>query len=373
MPSLSLRPTAHAGPRTAGVVNHHGKRKTGLEKREPTLNHIDSYDSAYERYETEFDPQRTDRRARRGRKPRKKHTPKKPIQQVVSEIADAAGLEGGFNPTYTPARYEEGWLLNSLEALYDQQLITDVVALVKGGKEANVYRCAAGPVTGETWLAAKVYRPRMFRQLRNDRRYREGRVILTAEGRPVKETDHRLMRAIGKKTAFGVEVAHKSWLMYEYTTLQKLHEAGAAVPRPYGVSGNAILMSYLGDEQLPAPLLSEVRLERGEAWPLFEELIRNVELMLGLGLIHGDLSAYNVLYWQGEGTLIDFPQVTEARTNPDARAIFERDVRRLCEYFARYGVRRNADALASALWNRFWRVAEADVLADLSRLEEPED
>lgn len=334
------------------------------------MNHIDSYENEYERYETLFDPKRSDRRARRARKPQKTRTPKKPTEQVVSEISDAAGLEGGFNPTYTPARYEEGWLLNSLEALYDQQLITDVVALVKGGKEANVYRCAPGPAINAPWVAAKVYRPRMFRQLRNDKRYRQGRVILTADGRPAKETDHRLMRAIGKKTAFGVEVAHKSWLMYEYTTLQRLHEAGAAVPQPYGVSGNAILMDYIGDEQLAAPLLSEVRLERGEAWPLFEELIRNVELMLGMGLIHGDLSAYNVLYWEGAVTLIDFPQVTDARTNSDARAIFERDVQRLCEYFARYGVRRNASGLANSLWDRFWRVAEADVLADLSRLED---
>ncbi len=336
------------------------------------MNHIDSYDE-YERYEAQFDPQRRDRRARRGRKPQKNRAPKQAAPQVVSDFADVAGLEGGFNPTYTPARYEEGWLLNSLEALYDQQLITDVMALVKGGKEANVYRCAPGPVIDAPWVAAKVYRPRMFRQLRNDKRYREGRAILTSEGRPVKETDHRLMRAIGKKTAFGAEVAHTSWLMHEYTTLHTLYEAGATVPKPYGVSGNAILMEYIGDERLPAPLLSEVRLDREEAWPLFEELIRNVELMLRLGLVHGDLSAYNVLYWEGGVTIIDFPQITEARSNPNARDIFARDVRRLCEYFARYGIQRNPDALASSLWNRFWRVSEADILADLSRLDDGSD
>lgn len=333
----------------------------------------DSYENPYERYETQFDQQNTDRRARRARKPQTRHTPKKAIQQVVSEIADATGLEGGFNPTYTPARYEEGWLLSSLEALYDMQLITDVLAQVKGGKEANVYRCAAGPVTGETWLAAKVYRPRMFRQLRNDKRYREGRTILTAEGRPVKETDHRLMRAVGKKTAFGVEVAHTSWLMHEYTTLHKLHTAGAAVPQPFGVSGNAIVMSYLGDEVLSAPTLAEIRLERYEARSLFDEALRNVELMLGLGLVHGDLSAYNILYWEGTITLIDFPQVTDARANPQARSIFERDVQRVCEYFARYGIQHDAASLAASLWDRFWRVAAEDALADLSRLDEEEE
>ena len=251
-----------------------------------------------------------------------------------------------------------GWIAgsrtNTLIFFINQLLIIELFILFVAPKLlANPFMDALGKRFGQT-----------IRQ-----RYREGRTILTAEGRPVKETDHRLMRAIGKKTAFGAEVSHTSWLMYEYTTLEKLHAAGAAVPKPYGVSGNAILMEYIGDEQLAAPLLSEVRLERHEAWPLFEELIRNIELMLSLGLVHGDLSAYNVLYWDGDITLIDFPQVTDARTNPNARAIFDRDVQRLCEYFTRYGIQRNAGGLANALWGQFWRVAEADVLADLSRLD----
>jgi len=82
--------------------------------------------------------------------------------------------------------------------------------------------------------AAKVYRPREFRNLRNDKMYREGRPILTAAGRRVKKTDHRLLRAVGKKTEFGVQVEHTSWLMYEYTTLKQLHDAGAAVREPQG-------------------------------------------------------------------------------------------------------------------------------------------
>ncbi len=333
----------------------------------------DAYEDEYEHYEAQFNLGRADRRARRKQKQPGKPRSRPVAPQAVAEIAEAAGLEGGFDPTYTPSRYERGWLLGSLEPLYDQQLITDVLALVKGGKEASVYRCAAGPVTGETWLAAKVYRPRMFRQLRNDKMYREGRAILTADGRPVKKTDHRLMRAIGKKTAFGAEVTHTSWLMYEATTLQALHAAGAAVPRLFGSGGNTILMSYVGDERMAAPALAEIRLERDEARRLFDEVVRNIELMLQRGLIHGDLSAYNILYWDGAITLIDFPQVTDARTNPHARAIFERDVQRVCEYFARCGVERDAGALAASLWERFWRVNLDDLLADLSRLDESED
>ena len=75
--------------------------------------------------------------------------------------------------------------------------------------------------------------------------------------------------------------------------------------------------------------------------------------MLSLDMIHGDLSAYNILYWDGEITLIDFPQVVNVRTNPQAETIFRRDVRRVCEYFSRMGVPCDADDLADDLWNKF--------------------
>ena len=296
---------------------------------------------------------RTDRAARRSPKSKPKRQPKLSQSAVVAEIAEAAGLEGGFNPTYHPSRYEEGWLVSSLSYFYDEHMITDILAQVRGGKEATVYCCAAHPLTGERLLAAKVYRPQQFRSLRNDKMYREGRAVLTADGRPVKKTDHRLMRALGKKTAFGREVEHTSWLMYEYSTLQRLYQAGAAVPRPHGVSDNAILMSYRGDVNLAAPVLSEVRLERPEAETLFAEVMRNVELMLAHHLIHGDLSAYNILYWEGKVTLIDFPQVTNSTTNSRAYAILHRDVTRICEYFSRQGVACDPAPLVERLWTRY--------------------
>src|SRR5262249_32127631 len=258
--------------------------------------------------------------------------------RIVGELTDA-GEEVAYPMTYKPARFETVWLRSSLRSFYEQDLIVDVLAQVKGGKEANVYRCRAHPRTGVVLLAAKVYRPRQFRNLSNDQLYREGRPILTGEGRPAKPTDQRIMRALGKKTAFGVQVQHTSWLMYEYTTLERLHQAGGAVPRPFGSNENALLMGYQGDERRAAPTLHEVRLGRREAPRLFAEVFRNVELLLQHGLVHGDLSAYNVLFWAGQVTLIDFPQVIDVRTNRNARFIFDRDVRRVCEYFARQGVR----------------------------------
>jgi len=311
---------------------------------------VDADIDKYERYAERFDPVQLDRGPRRGPKPHPRTQ-----RQIVTELAEPAGLEAGFVPTYQPARYEAEWLLSSLRTFYDEHLISDVLAQVKGGKEASVYRCAAHPTTGVALLAAKVYRPRMFRNLRNDKVYREGRTILTADGRPVKKTDHRIMRAIGKKTAFGAQVQHTSWVMHEFTTMRRLYQAGAAVPPVVGAGENAILMGYYGDERRAAPTLNEVGLARKEAAPLFQEALRNIELLLEHGLIHGDLSAYNILYWQGRIILIDFPQVVDVQTNSNAAAILQRDVTRVCEYFTRQGVTCDPAAIAGELWLRYGR------------------
>lgn len=335
----------------------------------------------YERYAEQYDPSAQDRKARRSRKVKKNGASKKTAQERVAETADLIGLEGGFQTTYTPAQHEAGWLLESLRGFYEQELISDVEALVKGGKEANVYRCTAHPATGEQWLAAKVYRPRMFRNLRNDQQYRQGRVTLTPDGNPAKATDSRLLRALGKKTSFGQQVAHTSWLMHEYKALELFFEAGGDVPRPVAAAENAMLMAYIGDGAGAAPALNELTLERGEAWTLFQSVLENISLMLSYGRVHGDLSAYNILYWRGDITLIDFPQVTNSTVsrsthafgsaaNPDAYDILARDVERVCDYFAAQGIRANARSLAHDLWAQYAQQDPRVRLADASRWEE---
>ena len=285
-------------------------------------------------------------------KPRARDLP----HRSVSEVAEATGLENGFATTYKPSRHEAGWLLDSLLSFYEQNLIQDVLYLVKGGKEANVYCCLAGTAAlGDVeLLAAKVYRPRVFRNLRNDHVYREGRAVLTSEGRTVKNSDQRVMRALGKKTDFGAQVQHTSWLMHEYTTLERLHKVNIAVPLPIAASDNAILMSYVGSRTGAAPTLSEVGLRPDEATGLFRSVVRSMETMLREGVIHGDLSAYNLLYWEGRIHFIDFPQVTNPESNPNAYALFERDVTRVYDYFLRQGASHSSDAntLAQEIWQR---------------------
>jgi RIO kinase 1 len=324
----------------------------------------------YEVYEEQFDPKWAEYGAPRRRKGN--HKPKKTRDQILAELTDdTADVVLGFETTYRPSRYEESWLLSSLYSFYDEGIITDVLALIKGGKEASVYLCEPHPAMGLGLLAAKVYRPRMFRNLRNDAMYRQGREVLTADGKPAGKQAGDFARAIRNKTAFGLQAAHTSWLMYEFTAMEQLYQAGAAVPRPISSSNNAILMSYHGDGQMAAPTLNTINLERDEAELLCGEVFDNIDLMLQHDLVHGDLSAYNILYWEGEITIIDFPQVVNLHTNPKARFILRRDVERTCEYFRRQGVRCHASAIFDRLWSRY--VAEVhpdDQAADQSRLEQ---
>ena len=261
----------------------------------------------------------------------------------------AQELSREFQFTYKAARFEEAWLLDSLFDIADHQWISDVLRKVKGGKEASVYLCKPGAaLPNADYVAAKVYRPRMLRNLRNDGLYRQGRTDLDSEGRQV--IDDGMLHAMQKKTEYGRELLHQSWMAYEFTSMQDLHTAGADVPEPYTLSNNAILMEYIGGLDGSAPTLNEVDLDRAEAKSLFERVLRNLDLMLFHERIHGDLSAYNILYWDGDITLIDFPQVVSPRVNRHAFRIFERDVKRVCDYFAQQGIKTNPKGLAQELW-----------------------
>lgn len=332
-------------------------------------------DDRYADYVNAFDPdQAGSSKTGRARKLKAKQDKRGEAARLAA-IAQTQGLEAGLKTTYQPSLFEEGWLVDSLRTFYDQALISDVLTRVRGGKEANVYACEADPngaAADMGLVAAKVYRPRMFRNLSNDGIYREGRQVLTEGGRAAKATDQRLMRALHKKSDFGVQAAHTSWLMHEFNTLKALHEAGADVPKPLAAGDNAILMQYIGDANGAAPTLNTVELEPDECAPLFDQVIRSVVVMLQLGLIHGDLSAYNVLYWEGSVTLIDFPQVVQPDVNSRGREILARDIRRICEYFASQGLQRDADAITFRLWKRYAAKDDAAIAADFSRIAERE-
>ena len=256
-----------------------------------------------------------------------------------------------FHFTYQAARFEEAWLVDALTELAEQLWIKDVLRKAKAGKEASVYLCAPGPAARESKLvAAKVYRPRMLRNLKNDQIYRDGRTDLDGEGKIVRRDAD--LHAIQKRSVYGEELRHQSWIAHEFAAMETLSAAGADIPRPYARSGNTIVMEFVGDEIGSAPTLNEVRLDRDEAYPLFERVMRNVEILLANGFIHGDPSAYNILYWEGEIKLIDFPQVVAPKDNRNALRIFSRDVTRLCEYFSHQGVTSNPRRIVEEMWTR---------------------
>lgn len=308
-------------------------------------------DEMFEDYAAEYDPEYTGQLLRKSKKKKVQHTPKKTEKEIIAELADETGIAAGFDVTYKPSKHERGWLLESLEGFFYLDLITDVEAQVKGGKEASVYRCAAhDTIKGHQYLAAKVYRPRIFRQIRNDAMYRQGREAIGENGKTINAKDWRALKAMNQGGNMGQAMSHTSWLMYEYTTLDTLRKAGASVPEVFSTTSNAILMSYHGDENLPAPTLNEVRLHPEEVAPLFEEAMNNLNIILQHGLIHGDLSAFNILYDAGKLVLIDFPQVVDIEGNPHARKILTRDVVRVCEYFQSYGMTIDVQGIINRLW-----------------------
>jgi RIO kinase 1 len=284
-----------------------------------------------------------------------------------AELIEHAGkvpldIQQTFSPSFQPARSERAWLISYLEPFYNNQVIDDILGKVKGGKEANVYCCAAHPSTGLDLIAAKVYRPRMFRSLRNDARYRQGRAVVDEEGKAVHS--RREILAIGKNTRFGQELRHISWLESEFQTMQLLYEAGADVPKPLMEGHNVILMEYIGEQSVPAAMLNHVRLESSAARRMFDRLVENLSIMLACHRVHADFSAYNVLYWEGQFKIIDFPQAVDPRRNPDALDLFVRDVERLCQYFARYNIHQDTYELANELWSRYQKSNALDASAD---------
>ena len=266
--------------------------------------------------------------------------------------ADTAAPEA-FASAVPVTKAERAWIREHLGPLHDRELIGDVLRRIKAGKEATVYACSAGPGTGVEVLAAKLYRAQSLRGERNVGQYQQGRAVLGADGRDIGPRSWRLRKAIAQKSRAGRKAAQSSWLMHEHGVLAALSARGGDVPRPIEHSEFGLLMEFIGDGTEAAPTLSQVALTSAEARPLLERVLFNLELLLDLGWVHGDLSAHNLLYHRGRVVLIDIPQVVAARGNPDARAFFARDVERIAQYFGRAGLVIDAPHLVSQLWNKY--------------------
>ncbi|GAB3344403.1 PA4780 family RIO1-like protein kinase [Chromohalobacter beijerinckii] len=210
-----------------------------------------------------------------------------------------------------------------LQPLVDDGLIDEVVSQLMSGKEAQVYvvRC------GAERRCAKVFKEASQRSFKQAVQYQEGR----------KERNSRRARAMAKKTRYGQKEQEAAWLSAEVDALYRLEAAGVRVPRPHGFVDGVLLMDLIGDgEGDVAPRLGEVALSPEQARDYHDRVIADVVRMLCAGLVHGDLSEFNVLVDREGPVIIDLPQAVDAAGNNSAPMLLVRDVDNMRAWFGRF-------------------------------------
>ena len=188
---------------------------------------------------------------------------------------------------------------------------------------------SGGAHVGIDLLAAKVYRPREHRGFKDASVYTQGRVIVNS----------RMRRAVENRSKKGLSMAFDLWSGHEAATLTALHNAGVPVPRLVTTGENVLLMEFIGDENEAAPRLADFALSPKDARRCLPQVLDDVERMLAAGHIHGDLSPYNLLYWNEKVTFIDVPQTVNPWENDDAYGLLVRDLTNVLDYFAAHGAR----------------------------------
>jgi RIO kinase 1 len=200
---------------------------------------------------------------------------------------------------------------------------------LKSGKESEVHLLARAAHSGGTWLLAEKRFIALERRLfRNTYQY----VGRWGQGNSVEA------RAMKKNTRFGQKVRHRRWIANEWENLVHLYEAGVTVPPPVELQDGGYLMAFIGDDGVAAPRLESVDLDRATAERVWYELVDEIARLLEAERVHGDLSAFNVLWWRDRAVLIDFSQSVEIVTHPAALDLIRRDVTSLARYFTRRGV-----------------------------------
>ncbi len=226
------------------------------------------------------------------------------------------------------------------QPLIDDGVLVEVHLSLKSGKEATVYVVRSGEQT----RCAKVYRNMAQRSFQKRAQYQEGRKVRGS----------RQARAISKSTGFGRKEQEAAWKNAEVDALYQLVAADVRVPRPHGYFDGVLIMELVTDaEGNPAPRLGEVDLSAETAREYHGFLIRQIVRMLCIGLIHGDLSEFNVLVAPDGPVIIDLPQAVNAAGNNGARAMLERDVNNLRATLGRFAPELLATEFAREMWALF--------------------
>jgi RIO kinase 1 len=244
-------------------------------------------------------------------------------------------------PVHRPA---PAWLID--DAFEDRQL-----GVLKSGKEAEVFLVERRSASGSCLLAHKRYRPRRpgkgeLRALgfskgtayHNDNVYHQGWHLKSRD-----------QRAVDQATRHGQELVTALWPLNETQMLRRAWQAGASVPYPVELTAEGLIMEYLGDETQAAPRLVQARLGSGELSAAWQQLRASLRALVRAGVVHADLSAYNLLWWRGRLTLIDFPQAVDVITNAHAPDLLHRDLLNVATWFGRRGLAIDPEAEYAAL------------------------
>jgi len=234
-----------------------------------------------------------------------------------------------------------------IQPLVDDGLVDNVLRQLMSGKEAIVYVVQCG----EHIRCAKVYKEASKRSFKQ--------AVLYTEGRKVR--NGRRARAMQKNSKFGRDQQENIWQHAEVDALYKLAAAGVRVPQPYGCFEGVLLMDLICDEQgFPAPRLNDVSMSEEQAVEDHMEMMMNIVAMLNVGIIHGDLSEFNVLVDVYGPVIIDLPQAVDAAANNNAKSMLLRDVNNMTRYYAQF-----APQLANSQYGKeIWKLYEAGLLAD---------
>ncbi len=224
-----------------------------------------------------------------------------------------------------------------LEPLVKDGLIDEVLRQLMSGKEATVYvvRC------GDNVRCAKVYKEADKRSFRQAVAYQEGRKVRNS----------RQARAMASGSKYGRKEQEEAWQSAEVAALFRLANAGVRVPKPHDFLDGVLLMELVtGEDGNAAPRLSDVELEAEQAREYHAFLIRQIVLMLCSGLVHGDLSEFNVLLGEDGPVIIDLPQAVDAAANNHAFSMLERDVSNMAAYFGRFAPELRSTQYAKEMW-----------------------
>jgi len=207
----------------------------------------------------------------------------------------------------------------SLVTLHDQGIITEVHRPLMSGKEAQIYLVTSA----DTLCVAKVYKEAQNRSFKHRTTYTEGRKVRNS----------RDQRAMAKRTKHGREQEEAAWRSTEVDVIYRLHAGGVRVPKPHHFIDGVLVMELITDaEGNPAPRLGDISFEPEAASAIYQRLIREVVRMLCVGVVHGDLSDFNVLLGADGPVIIDFPQSVDSAHNNNARQLLLRDVNNLHDF-----------------------------------------